>query len=307
MTMTESGAHQVWFDTGHHLIHTVQWSPRARTGDSSPVLLVHGLGGSTVNWDLVGQRLADRLGTQVTALDLPGFGRTRSAHRRAGFGEHREVVTTFLREHGPAVVAGNSMGGAVSVAVAAAHPELVAGVVLVNAAYPRPSGNLDQVARTIKFATLTLPRATTPIVNARSRRLGPERLVDATLLAVLAEPQDLDPDVRDRLIALAAERRHYPEAATAYTESGGSLFRYLITEMRGDLARLDRPTMILHGRADRLVPVSFARAVARRRDDWQYVELAECGHAPQLEIPERFVEIVSGWAERRLRDPAAPA
>ncbi|MBK5287054.1 MAG: alpha/beta hydrolase [Acidimicrobiia bacterium] len=305
--MTDSSTHEVWFDAGHSLVHTVQWQPPVESPTAPPVLLVHGLGGSTVNWDLVGQGLANRFGSRVTAIDLPGFGRTRAEHRRTGFDDHRDVVTAFLTERGPALVAGNSMGGAVSVAVAAEHPELVTGVVLVNAAYPRPSGNLDQVARTIKFATLTFPRAATPIVHARARRLGPDRLVDATLLAVLAEPERLDPGVRDRLIDLAAERRHYPEAAAAYTESGGSLFRYLLTGMRPDLLRLDRPTMILHGRRDRLVPVSFARAVARRRADWQYVELAECGHAPQLETPDRFVEIVSGWADHRLRDPATHA
>lgn len=306
MTMTDPHQHQIWFDADHHLVHTVQWQPRAADPHAEPVLLVHGLGGSTVNWDLVGQPLADRVGATVTALDLPGFGRTRSDHRRAGFDDHRQVVTAYLTEHGPAIVAGNSMGGALAVAVAAEHPELATGVVLVNAAYPRPSGNLDQVARTIKFATLALPRATTPIVHARARRLGPERLVDATLLAVLAEPEQLDADVRDRLIALAAERRHYPEAATAYTESGGTLFRYLLTGMRRDLAQIERPTLIVHGRRDRLVPVSFARAVARRRDDWQYVELADSGHAPQLEHPDRFVAIVSEWVDRRLRGPATP-
>ena len=64
---------------------------------------------------------------------------------------------------------------------------------------------------------------------------------------------------------------------------------------------------MLHGRRDRLVPVSFARAVAERRDDWRYVELADCGHAPQLELPARFVDIVSRWADRDVPDPATHA
>ena len=77
--------------------------------------------------------------------------------------------------------------------------------------------------------------------------------------------------------------------------------------MRQDLDAVRAPTLVLHGRRDRLVPVSFARAAARRRDDWRYVELADCGHAPQLELPARFVDVVSRWAERELRDPATPA
>ena len=181
MTMTDPHQHQIWFDADHHLVHTVQWQPRAADPDAEPVLLVHGLGGSTVNWDLVGQPLADRVGATVTALDLPGFGRTRSDHRRAGFDDHRQVVTAYLAEHGPAIVAGNSMGGALAVAVAAEHPELATGVVLVNAAYPRPSGNLDQVARTIKFATLTLPRATIrqSAIRAVPRKIHRQRTVSS--------------------------------------------------------------------------------------------------------------------------------
>lgn len=299
--------HERWFDADGRWVHTVDWHPATQDADAPPLVLVHGLGGSTVNWELVGAALSERMQTRVTALDLPGFGRTRNEHGPAGFEAHRRVVTALLKERGPAIIAGNSMGGAISVSLATRHPELVLGLVLVNAAYPRPNGNLDQLARTVKFATLTFPRAATPIVNARARRLGPDGLVDATLLAVLAEPELLDATVRDRLIALADERRQYPEAAGAYAQSGGTLFRYLVTRMRADLDALTVPTMVMHGRRDRLVPVSFARAVARRRPEWKYVELADCGHAPQLESPTRFVDLVSAWTDRELRDPATLA
>ena len=299
--------HDHWFDADGTWVHAVDWSPSDPDPDAPPILLIHGLGGSTVNWELVGPGLSERFRTRVSAIDLPGFGRTRSRDQRAGFETHRHVVTTWLRRHGPAVLAGNSMGGAISVSLATRHPELVRALVLVNAAYPRPSGNLDQLARTAKFATLTLPRAATPIVNARARRLGPDRLVDATLLAVLAEPDQLDGAVRDRLIALAGERQHYPEAAGAYAQSGGTLFCYIVTRMRRDLDALTTPTMVMHGRRDQLVPVSFARAVARRRPEWKYVEFADCGHAPQLEAPGRFVETVSTWIDHQIPDVATRA
>ena len=298
---------QRWFEVDGTWVHTVAWEPERRDPHATPLALVHGLGGSTVNWELVGAELSNRLGTTVTALDLPGFGRTRNTQGPATFEAHRHVVTSWLRAAGPATVAGNSMGGSIAVSLAARHPELVHGLVLVNAAYPRPTGNFDQLARTAKFAMLTLPRVATPVVNARARRLGSEALVDATLRFVLAEPAQLDPAVRNRLVELAAERHQYPEAAGAYAQSGGTLFRYLVTRMRTDLDTISTPTMIMHGRRDQLVPVAFARAVARRRPHWQYVELAHCGHAPQLEAPDRFVDLVSSWDERRLRDPAKHA
>ncbi len=251
--------------------------------DASPVLLVHGLGASTLSWELVAAELATTLRRRVTAIDLPGFGRTRCLDRAADFATHRSVISAYLDERGPALVMGNSMGGALAASVAAARPELVGGLVLVDAAYPRPGRNLEQLTRTLRFAALTVPRVAAPLLGARSRRLGPERLVDATIQFVLAEPDRLDRSLRQRLVALATERHHYPEAATAYAQSGGSLFRHLLSDMRGDLDAIAAPTLVLHGRRDQLVPVAYARAVAERRTDWRYVELADCGHAPQLE------------------------
>jgi pimeloyl-ACP methyl ester carboxylesterase len=294
-----------WVDCDGMWVHTAHWQPsRAATArhratpPPPPLLLVHGLGGSTVNWELVGGHLAELLGTPVTAIDLPGFGRTRLEARSPTFETHRALLACLLDERGPTVVVGNSMGGALGVGLAASRPELVAGLVLVNAALPRPRGNLDQLARTAKFAALTVPRAATPFVRSRARALGHEGLVDATLALAMAHPERLDPELRAKMVLLAAERNGFPETATSYTLSGGTLFRYIVGPMRADLGRVQCPTLVLHGRRDRLVPVAFARALARRRRDWPFVELDGCGHVPQLEQPDRFVHTVAAWLAR---------
>jgi pimeloyl-ACP methyl ester carboxylesterase len=81
--------------------------------------------------------------------------------------------------------------------------------------------------------------------------------------------------------------------------------------MRQDIGRVHCPTLVVHGRRDQLVPVTFARAVARRRPDWPYEELSGCGHAPQLEQPERLVSLIGGWldplARRVVPGRATPA
>jgi pimeloyl-ACP methyl ester carboxylesterase len=271
-------------------VHTAEWGP----ADGPVLLAVHGLGGSTVNWEPVGAGLAAATGRRVVAIDLPGFGRTRTATFAAAFEEYLRLLRVFAARLGPVLVAGNSMGGALSVALAAREPARVDGVVLVNAAFPRPFGNVEQLARSARFAALLAPRVATPIVRARLA-LRPETLVDATLRAVMAHPRRLDPRVRERLVALADERRRVPEAAAAYAGAGGTLFRYLVAEMRRDLAMVRAPTLVLHGRRDRLVPVSFARAAVARRRDWRLVELASCGHVPMLERPAETVAAVRRW------------
>lgn len=296
-----------WFAVEDLKVHAVEWTPNGTHPDVPALLLVHGLGASTVGWEPVAQPLADAVGAPVTAIDLPGFGGTRCPDVPTDMDLHARVLAAVLAETGPAVVVGNSMGGSVAVAVAAQDPAPFTGLVLVNAALPRPVGSFDAMARTAKFAALLAPRIATPVVQARAMRLGPERLVDVTLAAVYADPERIDPAVRDRYVAQATERYDFPEAAPAYAVSGGSLFRYLITGMRDDLATVHVPTLLVHGRQDRLVPVSFARALARRRHDWRYVEFADAGHAPQLEVPGRFVDVVTRWVGRDLPGPAAPA
>ena len=138
-----------WVDCDGMWVHTADWEPNRPSSNGSsgsergsgcpPILLVHGLGGSTVNWELVGGHFADALGTTVTAIDLPGFGRTRSESGSPTFDVHARLLAAFLEARGPAVVVGNSMGGALGVALAASRPELVPGLVLVNAALPRPA------------------------------------------------------------------------------------------------------------------------------------------------------------------------
>lgn len=312
------GAHERWIDIDGEWVHTVEWDGRPRdagphpqTRDpgaaglspspSSAVVLVHGLGGSTIGWELLGPDLGDRLSAHVTAVDLPGFGRTRADGRPVTFTRHATLLRGLLAERGPAIVVGNSMGGALAVHLTASAPQLVAGLVLLDAAFPRPATSLRQLGQSARLAALAVPGIATPLVRARSRALGPTGVVDATLAVVFADPGAIDPDVRARMIALAEERHAYHESASAYTRAAGSLLRYLVGPMSRDLVTVARPTLVIHGRRDRLVPVAFARAVARRRRDWRYVEAPRCGHAPQLEAPATVVEhVVSWWHEARV-------
>ena len=290
-----------WVDVDGMWVHTADWEPEWVDPEMTPILLVHGLGGCTVNWELVGQKLADEHHTCVTAIDLPGFGRTRSDSSSPTFPVYLNLLAAFLSDRGPAIVMGNSMGGALGIALAASHPDLVKNLVLVNPALPRPKGNLDQLTRTMKFALLMAPRAATPIVRARARALGHEGLVDATLAIAMTNPEQLDPALRTKMISLSAERHGFPETATAYTLAGGSLFRYLAGPANRDLVAIKSPTLIMHGRRDRLVPIGFARALAAKRRDWEFVELESCGHVPMMEQPDRFVGVVSDWL---VRSPA---
>ena len=63
-------------------------------GQGPPIVLVHGLGGSAINWLSVGPRLST-VG-RTMAIDLVGFGRTPPEGRRANLSANRELVHAFL-------------------------------------------------------------------------------------------------------------------------------------------------------------------------------------------------------------------
>ncbi len=282
-----------WIDVDGVRAHAVEWGDPDR---EQRILLVHGLGASTLSWEPVGGRLATALDATVTAVDLPGFGLTRiPAGRRATVGASGRLVAALLAELGPAVVFGNSMGGAIGVGLAARHPDLVRALVLVDPALPQRGVRLPPWQLVTRMAPLMVPQIGGRVLGMRARRLGPAGMVDTTLEWSVAHPERVDPALRERLVALATERSTFPEVPTAYADAARSLFFYFQRGMPADLGRVKCPTLIVHGVLDRLVPVSSARAVAARHPEFALEVIDDCGHAPQLELPDRFLELVTPW------------
>jgi pimeloyl-ACP methyl ester carboxylesterase len=293
--MTTRGQER-WLGVDGFRVHAVEWGD----GDAR-VLLVHGLGGHTISWEPVGPEMAERLGATVTAVDLPGFGLTRvAAGRRATLGTHGRVLRTLLEQSSPAAVVGNSMGGALGVGLAARHPQLVRALVLVDPALPRPAGYPAQWTVMARLAPTLVPQLGSRFLATRGRILGPERLVDQTLDWTLCQPERLDPALRRRLVDLATTRQSFPEAPAAYAESARGLFWYLTRKMRADEARVAVPTLIVHGDRDRLVPLAAARALASRRPEFTLEVIDNCGHTPQMEVPDRFLAAAVPWLAATL-------
>src|SRR4051794_17808904 len=142
--------------------HTLDWDGPVHyldfggDPDGPTVVLVHGLGGSHLNWDLLAPLLAPH--ARVLALDLPGFGRSEPFGRRATVQANVAVLRRFLAEiaGGPAVLVGNSMGGMISVFAAASAPRVVSGVVLLDPALPGGRRALDPLVAA-QFLLYSLP------------------------------------------------------------------------------------------------------------------------------------------------------
>jgi len=267
---------------GGHSVHAYRVTG---TGSGPPVLLVHGLGGSANGWVRV-LRALGRNFSSVHAVDLPGNGFSPlPASGPLTLEEHLGVLHAYCREvvKEPAFVVGNSLGGALSVLLAALHPGDVAALGLVA-----PAGGEMTRASMLELMR-TLDVRTTGDAVRLTRRLFHHAPLVAILFAPEMRKMHATPAVR-ALRARAQEHEHIP------------------VEL---VAGLRAPTLLLWGASEKLLP--------REQLDWYRAHLPPdarvdvvpgFGHVPQMERPRELVQRLAAFADQvgLLSTPArAPA
>lgn len=238
-------------------------------GRYPPVVLVHGAGGSHLDWPAELRRLP---GARVIALDLPGHGKSSGAgcdDTRA----YAEAVIGLMDALGVvrAVVAGHSMGGAVALQMALGWPERVAGLVLLG------TGSKLPVAPGLPERAVSETEATIEWIVARSWG------TDAS--------EDMRRRNRERLMATAPDvlRRDFL-ACQAF-------------DVRGQLGQIAAPSLILYANADQMVAPKFSLTLADRIRESRLVEVSGAGHMFPLERAGQVAEAIAAWlAERTWAD-----
>ncbi len=279
-----------------YLRHT---PPAAATAE--PALYVHGLGGSSQNWTDVAGLLAGRL--DGYALDLPGFGRSEPARRYTLAALADRVIRVI--EHigaGPVHLFGNSLGGAVSVRVAATRPDLVRTLTLISPAMPFMEAWRSAQGRFVPM--LLIPR----VERLAARRLAAisgEELARQVIDICWGDPDSVPEQRRAEAVEEANRRLSVPWYADAYVRT----FRGLVTSFlrsylpgSGSLwrlaARVAAPTLVIWGRLDRLVDVNLAPRVAGTIPDSRLLIIDEVGHVAQMERPDLVARAVLGLIDR---------
>lgn len=269
-------------------------------GEGPPMLMVHGLGGSHLDWMDVAPSMTRH--HHVWSLDLLGFGRTPLGDRHARVDDNRALVDTVARQVGggePVLLMGNSMGGLISILEAAADPDLVAGLVLVDPALPSGSGGRLTVMVTTAFLVLAVPGIGGRVVGAHARLRGAERLVDDALRLCTVDVTRIRPETRAAHIELNAWRQAQDQPQRAFVEASRSLVEWLVRRERLEphIRAVRAPTLLIHGDSDRLVSIRAAGTLATMRPDWDFRVLTDTGHIPQMERPREFVTLVDSWVQ----------
>jgi pimeloyl-ACP methyl ester carboxylesterase len=274
-------------------VHYVDFGGR---DDGPAVVLVHGLGGSHLNWDLFAPLLTPH--ARVWAIDLPGFGRSEPGGRSTSVQANVAVLHRFLAEivGEPVILIGNSMGGMISILAAGERPDAVTGLVLLDPAVPGPRRALDPLVA-VTFALYALPFVGERFLWWRRTRQSELARVREMLHLCGVDPAQVPSEHIDRSVTLLAERQDVQGMDKAFLAAARSLVRLLIDprRYRQAMASIDDPVLLVHGDRDRLVPVAAARDIARRHPGWRYLELAGVGHVPQLQVPEKVAADVVEW------------
>jgi pimeloyl-ACP methyl ester carboxylesterase len=242
------------------------------SGRGPSVLFVHGQPGLAGDWDQV--RLPLAADHRTLAVDRPGYGATGGPPLTMA--ANAELLAELLVVQGaaPATVVGHSYGGGIAILMAARHPELVSGLVLVGSV-----GRADSVSMVDHL--LALPWAGEAITAAGLVTLGRflPRLRD---LASHVPGRRLDwleaslPDRHDLEVGRRIRRSFVFEQRTLIHEIGA------IEEALPEIAA---PTVVITGTWDVVVPASVAATVAAAISGSELIAVARTGHFVPRDAP----------------------
>ena len=285
-------------------VHWIEFGDEGAPGrDGTPIVFVHGLGGSHLNWCLIGPELA--AGRRAVALDLHGFGLTPGTRTTSNVHYNAMLLDRFVREvtGTPVILAGNSMGGLISIMQASGVPDSVAGLVLIDPALPPPRQVPDRQVGS-RFLMYALPGIGELYLRSVQSRQPPQLAVQRVIELCFADPSRIDPAMFRASIALAAERRSQGvrDGDEAFLAASRSLMRVVGLRRRywEMMASVRVPVLLLGGEADRLAPVAAMRQAAARNPGWDTVMLPGVGHTPQLEVPDAVTGKLADWLGRHF-------
>lgn len=237
-----------------------------------PLLLVHGLGrfGKADYYPLLESLAADR---QVLVVDLPGFAqssRGNFAYRPEDYARFlAHVVDTHAR--GNCDVVGHSMGGAISIALAAEYPSRVRRLALLDAA-----GILYREALVYEMQNEFVDAPERNPLNLATRDLWSAALS-------FVSPLSVDPDT----ILNSAMLRRKVLGGDSLQIAALALLEH---NFDPDLHAVKAPTLLLWGREDSTAPVRTFHVLRERLPIAKSVLWAGVEHNPMATAPERVLE-----------------
>lgn len=268
-------------------------------GSGPDVLLLHGLGGTRASLFETAAALSRRY--RVHAPDLPGFG-SSSKPARGSYNARwfAEIMLQMMdaQDIPSAHVVGNSMGGRIALEMAMIAPERVRALGLLCPAVAWIKRGFHPLVRLLRPEFGLLPHGFT------------RGAVASQFWGMFYDRDLIDPEVGELMVD--EFRRIYHSAGARYAFLSSARNIYLEAPYGRDgfyprLAELSRPALFVWGTHDRLIPPAFGRHVRQWLPSAEQITLAECGHVPQVEQPEKTNQLLMSFFARAERAGTAGA
>ena len=237
--------------------------------DQPPVLLLHGAGGTHLNWPPQIRRLS---GQRVFSLDLPGHGKSEGVGRQ-DISEYSTAVYEFMKalKLSNAVVVGFSMGSAIALLLALKYQKRVRGLGLLGA-----GGKMRVADSTLELAS-----------NPATFTSAIETVVENSYSS------GVDPHIKE----LAFQQMEETRQAVLYND-------FLACDAFDVMERVSKvrvPTIIICGSADRMTPPNRAEYLHEQIASSQLHILDGAGHMVMIERPDEVAGLLSEFLERFSR------
>ena len=244
-----------------------------QTGAGRDLVLLHSLLADRSAFDRVVPALANK--HRVWLVNLPGYGAsTAFGASIEDYADHVAALLRALKLPQQTDVLGNGLGGFIAIALAVRHGELFERLVVADSLSgfaPEGKGPLRLMAQRVRQHGMSA------VLDAAINRMFPPPFIAAHPEIVAA-----------RKAALAqADPICFSTACTALAQ----------VDLASSLAGIRNPTLIMAGTLDCATPAPLARELANGILGARFLEIADCGHCPQLEKPEIFVSTLEEFLD----------
>jgi len=251
------------------------------------LLLIHGYTASTYVWRTVAPQLAAE-NFHVVAVDLLGFGYSdKPASFDYTIASQARMVERLMNRLGigKATIIGSSYGGAVASTLALDSAERVEKLVLVGAVcndevLSNPLLKLAAIPVLGEVVTPFLLDSKTFLKARMKRTLAPasHHLINKERLESVIRP-------------LKARDAHHSVLASGRNWDANRI--------QTDAHLINQPTLLIWGENDSIVPVHNGECLYDAMLNSRLVVLQNCGHSPQEEKPEKFIELVTEFCRSK--------
>lgn len=267
------------------IVKTRDWNLQYyEAGQGHPVILLHGSGPGATGWsNFSGNIEALSCQFRVLAVDMPGWGLSDAC--TVDRLDHVDAVIQFMDALGieKAAFVGNSMGGQTSLRLATEYPERISHLVTMGP----PVGKMPSL-----FGAGDGPSEGLKVLIQAYQDASPENMHRLVEIMTFDKARFATPELTKARSAAALARPEHLKNYVAGLPQGAPLPKWVD---RSKLPHIQVPTLLIHGRDDRVVSFESSLFLLACIPNSRLVLLNRCGHWAMIEHAEEFNRLVANF------------